>query len=116
MEIRRSVGFWTWSLGAVGFAAGFFGPMLLNPDANQGPMLGIFITGPGGALAGAVLGFLFRILPFSESVRGQALVLACTVLGLGTLWYSLPEPVVKARVVDGTIGASHRAGQLMAGT
>jgi hypothetical protein len=41
-------------VGTVGFVAGFFGPMILNPSANQGPMLGIFITGPGGA----VLGFL----------------------------------------------------------
>lgn len=43
-------------LGSVSFAAGFFGPMLLAPGANQGPMLGIFITGPLGALAGAVGG------------------------------------------------------------
>ncbi len=42
--------------GAVGLAAGFFGPMLLAPDANQGPMLGIFITGPLGFLAGLAFG------------------------------------------------------------
>ena len=35
-------------LGGIGFAAGFFGPMLLAPEANQGPLLGIFITGPAG--------------------------------------------------------------------
>ena len=33
-------------LGGIGFAAGFFGPIILNPEANQGPLLGIFITGP----------------------------------------------------------------------
>jgi hypothetical protein len=113
MELRRSVGFWTLALGAVGGAAGFFGPIILNPDANQGPLLGIFITGPGGALAGALLGFLFRIFPFSDSVRGQALLLACTLLGLGTLWYALPEPVVRARVVDATIGSCRPAGELL---
>jgi len=43
-------------LGALGFALGFFGPLVLAPDANQGPMLGIFVTGPGGALLGALLG------------------------------------------------------------
>lgn len=91
MALRRSVGFWSLSLGVVGGAAGFFGPMLLNPDASQGPLLGLFITGPGGALAGTVLGHLFRFLPFSDSIRGQALILACTLLGLGTLWYALPE-------------------------
>lgn len=42
--------------GGVGFALGFFGPMLLAPDANQGPMLGIFITGPLGFLGGLVWG------------------------------------------------------------
>lgn len=41
-------------LGGLGFLGGFFGPMLLAPEANQGPLLGIFITGP----LGAVLGFL----------------------------------------------------------
>jgi uncharacterized membrane protein YeaQ/YmgE (transglycosylase-associated protein family) len=91
MALRRSVGFWSLSLGVVGGAAGFFGPMLLNPDASQGPLLGLVITGPGGALAGVVLGHLFRFLPFSDSVRGQALVLSCSLLGLGTLWFALPE-------------------------
>ena len=43
-------------VGLIGFAAGFFGPMLLAPDANQGPMLGIFITGPGGFLLGLIYG------------------------------------------------------------
>ena len=43
-------------LGVVGFCAGFFGPMVLNPSANQGPLVGIFITGPGGAIVGGVLG------------------------------------------------------------
>ena len=44
-------------LGAMGFAAGFFGPMILAPDANQGPLLGLFITGPAGTMIGAVGGF-----------------------------------------------------------
>lgn len=46
-------------VGSVGFAAGFFGPMVFAPAANQGPMLGIFITGPAGALLGALLGFVY---------------------------------------------------------
>jgi hypothetical protein len=74
MLAAAAAGFWTWTkigsgqtglmasvlkwamvLGAVGFCAGFFGPMLLAPGANQGPLLGIFITGPLGFVAGAVL-------------------------------------------------------------
>lgn len=52
-------GFGAAVLGSIGFALGFFGPMILAPGANQGPMLGIFITGPGGALMGAVLGLIY---------------------------------------------------------
>lgn len=49
-------------IGLAGFLPGFFGPMFLEPDSPQGPMLGIFVTGPlgfvigviGGAIAGLV--------------------------------------------------------------
>lgn len=53
------IALWSFGLGGVSFAIGFFGPMLLAPGANQGPMLGIFITGPLGTLAGLVIG-VFR--------------------------------------------------------
>ena len=43
-------------VGGVAFAAGFFGPIVLAPDANQGPLLGIFITGPLGFAVGLALG------------------------------------------------------------
>jgi hypothetical protein len=45
-------------VGAVGFLAGFVGPIILTPDANQGPLLGIFITGPLGVLIGGIGGFV----------------------------------------------------------
>jgi hypothetical protein len=45
-------------LGGIGFAAGFFGPMILAPEANQGPMLGIFITGPAGVAVGFGYGLI----------------------------------------------------------
>jgi hypothetical protein len=45
-------------IGGIGFAAGFFGPMIFKPEANQGPMLGIFITGPLGFLLGLIYGIL----------------------------------------------------------
>src|SRR4051794_19792637 len=43
-------------VGVVGFLAGFVGPILLKPDSPQGPLLGIFVTGPLGVVAGAALG------------------------------------------------------------
>jgi hypothetical protein len=54
-------------VGAIGFCAGFVGPMVFAPDANQGPLLGIFITGPLGALIGAIGGFVQGIRRRSSS-------------------------------------------------
>lgn len=47
------------AVGAIGFAIGFFGPLVWAPDANQGPLLGIFITGPIGFVIGAAIGWLY---------------------------------------------------------
>ena len=43
-------------LGGIGFIGGFFGPMIFTPGANQGPLLGLFITGPLGFAAGGIGG------------------------------------------------------------
>lgn len=43
-------------LGLIGFTGGFFGPMIFTPEANQGPMLGIFFTGPAGLVLGLLIG------------------------------------------------------------
>jgi hypothetical protein len=40
----------------IGFAAGFFGPIILDPSSPQGPLLGLFVTGPLGIVAGAIAG------------------------------------------------------------
>jgi hypothetical protein len=45
-------------LGGAAFSVGFFGPMIWAPDANQGPLLGIFITGPAGLGVGLAWGLL----------------------------------------------------------
>src|SRR5207248_10869947 len=45
-------------VGGIAFAAGFVGPIVLHPDSPQGPLLGIFFTGPLGAILGAILGLL----------------------------------------------------------
>lgn len=46
-------------IGGIGFTAGFFGPMIFAPEANQGPLLGLLITGPLGFLAGGIAGFFY---------------------------------------------------------
>jgi hypothetical protein len=53
-------------LGGIGFALGFFGPLIVAPQANQGPLLGIFITGP----CGFVIGLAFGVV--REMLRGRA--------------------------------------------
>lgn len=46
-------------VGTIGLVAGFFGPMIVMPEANQGPLLGLFITSPGGVVLGAVGGVIY---------------------------------------------------------
>lgn len=45
-------------VGGIAFLAGFVGPIVFTPSANQGPLLGIFITGPIGTVVGFVWGIL----------------------------------------------------------
>jgi hypothetical protein len=40
-------------------------------------------------------------------------MLCCTALGVGTLWVALPEPAIKARVIDATIERCRPAGELI---
>ncbi|MFO1498834.1 MAG: hypothetical protein U1G07_10650 [Verrucomicrobiota bacterium] len=47
-------------LGGFGLAAGFFGPIIFTPAANQGPLLGIFVTGPVGVLIGFIAGGIYQ--------------------------------------------------------
>ncbi len=44
-------------LGGLGFIIGFLGPMILAKDTSQGPLVGIFITGPLGVFLGAIGGY-----------------------------------------------------------
>lgn len=43
--------------GAIGFTAGYVGPLIFS-DSNLGPLLGIFITGPLGAVLGMLIGII----------------------------------------------------------
>lgn len=90
---------WAIIMGGIGFVAGFFGPMLLAPGANQGPMLGIFITGPLGAIAGAAYGIWHELRGTGgatsdaatgwvrPALRGGAMFLAAVLVlnGIGAL-------------------------------
>jgi hypothetical protein len=53
--------YWAAVVGALGFCGGFFGPMIFTPEANQGPLLGIFITGPLGFIVGGMGGLIYAV-------------------------------------------------------
>jgi uncharacterized membrane protein YeaQ/YmgE (transglycosylase-associated protein family) len=74
-------------LGVTGFLIGFFGPMKFQPWANQGPMVGIFFTGPAGLLLGGLVGGVLKIARPDWSMRRLlwALNAATVVYGLVVL-------------------------------
>lgn len=54
---------WGVIVGLIGFVGGLVGPIIFTPDANQGPLLGMFITGPVGLVLGLVFGFVLSLRP-----------------------------------------------------
>ena len=60
-------------VGGTGFMAGFLGPILLEPASPQGPLFGVFVTGPFSCVVGGMIGTLVGAvvpLPF-ESVKSH---------------------------------------------
>lgn len=57
-------------IGIIAFLGGFVGPLIFTPEANQGPLLGIFITGPLGFVGGAILGLLVAFMKSRRSYYG----------------------------------------------
>lgn len=59
-------------VGGIGFVAGFFGPIILVPNSIQGPLLGIFFTGPIGFVAGVVSGWIYGNFRPSTGMMDEA--------------------------------------------
>lgn len=68
--LAQSVIYGAFMVGGISFCAGFFGPMIFAPGANQGPMLGLFITGPLGFIAGGVGGFVYWLVKRKQRTAG----------------------------------------------
>jgi hypothetical protein len=80
---------WSAVLGSTGFAAGFYGPLILLPDANQGPLFGIFITGPLGAVLGMALGaILSAVRSWRPPQRVLWIAVSCVLYVTGILVYT----------------------------
>lgn len=119
MDALRRIAVWTFTVGSVAFAIGFFGPMFWAPDANQGPLLGIFYTGPLGALAGFAVGVLGELLGWSVTPldwlrsrgigRRELLRGAAGIGGAIVLWEvlrGLPAGVGRATASGIVVGAA----------
>ena len=50
-----------WLVGGLGGAVGFIGPLIIWPEANLGPLLGILFTGPAGFVLGVLGAVLVRL-------------------------------------------------------
>src|SRR5690242_9028614 len=97
----RTPGFkWPLLLGAAGFAAGFFGPMLFTPEANQGPLVGILISGPTGALLGLLLLGICTVIGVSARLQWRILISAAIAGTLVVLILMQPEPALRGYVMD----------------
>jgi hypothetical protein len=74
--------------GIMGFILGFVGPMIITPNANQGPLLGIFITGPAGFIVGSIIGFVVgRIKERIQSKETAAPLSSVPKIWTGVLWF-----------------------------
>ena len=67
MTVLKWTGLMAVVVGAIGFAAGFFGPMIFMPRSNQGPLIGIFVTGPAEVVVGAIVGCVVGVAKSSRS-------------------------------------------------
>jgi len=103
MSTLATVGRWAGVLGITGFVCGFVGPMVFAPESNQGPMLGIFITGPAGALLGAILGVVVGAMSLSAATANRFLVGAAMLVAATTIYFAIPEPHYYADAVEGEI-------------
>lgn len=95
-----SVVLWVLCLGVTGFAAGFFGPMILAPGANQGPLVGILLSGPAGVALGLLLYVVVRFLQLSPTQERRVLWICCGALAIATLYFVTPGPVFDGYIED----------------
>jgi len=96
---------WVVILGVVGFVAGFAGPMIFAPDANQGPLVGIFISGPASVALGFLLYVICRLLKLSAQTQWR-LLSGTAALGFVVVILAVqPQPVLRGTIYDTKVKA-----------
>lgn len=90
-------------IGAAAFAAGFFGPLMFDPEANQGPLVGILITGPLGLMLSLLLWAVSAIFKVPAGIQWRVLYTVAAVGVLITLFCVQPEPKVRGYVFEGEV-------------
>jgi hypothetical protein len=105
-QVKASPGLrWPGILGAVGFAAGFFGPMIFVPEANQGPLVGIFMSGPAGVALGLLLYAACRLLHLSAQSQWRLLSAVAAAGAVATLLAIQPQPALRGTLYDSEVKA-----------
>ncbi len=91
---------WPLLLGATGFIAGFIGPMIFAPEANQGPLVGLLISGPAGVVLGLVLWVATRLLNVAPERQWQLLTLNCGAAVVIIALAIQPQPATRGIIYD----------------
>jgi len=94
----------------LGFAllvVGYVAPLILTPDSNQGPLLGIFCTGPLGFMVGTACGALTYVAPERRG-GGDGMTMRMFDLyegdspGVVSAWIDDQGSAVMVNVISGT--------------
>lgn len=99
-DIRKPGFRWPLLLGIAGFASGFFGPLVFVPESNQGPLVGILISGPAGVVLGLVLLLVCTIIDVPARQQWNILIGAAVVGALAVILLVQPEPALRGYVMD----------------
>lgn len=92
---------WPLIVGGFGFLLGFIGPMIFAPGANQGPLLGIFITGPIGFMLGMIGWFSSYVFNWAYEVQVRVAIACCGLIACGVAWAALqPKPEWPGRIYE----------------
>jgi hypothetical protein len=99
-DVRKPGFRWPLLLGTAGLAGGFLGPLFFVPEANQGPLVGVLISGPAGAVLGLVLLLVCIIIDVPARQQWSILIGAAVMGALAVVVLVQPEPALRGYVMD----------------